>query len=136
MPDIAPTHVSSTIYLTQLGFYDGLTFHRVIRGFMAQGGDPIGNGTGGPGYQYAGEFCRKPSTTAPACSAWRTPARTPTAASSSLHSLPTPHLDGRHSVFGRVTGGTDTLRALEQSGSQSGQTTEKLEIKKASISVE
>ena len=49
-------HVSSTIYLTKLGFYDGLIFHRVIPGFMAQGGDPMGVGMGGPGYKYEGEF--------------------------------------------------------------------------------
>ena len=54
--DSAPMHVSSTIYLTQLGFYDDLTFHRVIPGFMAQGGDPIGTGAGNPGYTYDGEF--------------------------------------------------------------------------------
>ena len=50
MPDVAPMHVSSTIYLTTLGFYDDIVFHRVISGFMAQGGDPLGNGRGGPGY--------------------------------------------------------------------------------------
>ena len=56
MHDTAPMHVSSTIYLTTLGFYDDLIFHRVIPGFMAQGGDPLGNGTGNPGYRYQGEF--------------------------------------------------------------------------------
>ena len=50
MPDTAPMHVSSTIYLTRLGFYDDVVFHRVIQGFMAQGGDPTGTGRGGPGH--------------------------------------------------------------------------------------
>src|SRR4051812_11955652 len=53
MPEAAPMHVTNFIYLSRLGFYDGLKFHRVIPGFMAQGGDPNGNGTGGPGYQFA-----------------------------------------------------------------------------------
>ncbi|MBE0616559.1 MAG: peptidylprolyl isomerase, partial [Proteobacteria bacterium] len=51
LPDVAPMHVTSFIYLTKLGFYDGLSFHRVITGFMAHGGCPLGNGTGGPGYE-------------------------------------------------------------------------------------
>lgn len=55
-PEVAPLHVSSAIYLTRLGFYDELTFHRVVPGFMAQGGDPVGNGSGGPGYSFGGEF--------------------------------------------------------------------------------
>ncbi|MDH3591147.1 MAG: peptidylprolyl isomerase, partial [Planctomycetota bacterium] len=56
MPDVAPMHVSSTMFLARSGFYDGLAFHRVINGFMAQGGCPLGTGTGGPGYKYDGEF--------------------------------------------------------------------------------
>ena len=55
-PDVAPMHTSSTLFLARAGFYDGLKFHRVIDGFMAQGGCPLGSGTGGPGYQYDGEF--------------------------------------------------------------------------------
>lgn len=53
-PNESPVHVSSTIFLTQIGFYDDLIFHRVIPGFMAQGGDPLGTGRGNPGYQYDG----------------------------------------------------------------------------------
>ena len=52
----SPMHVTSTIYLTTLGFYDDIVFHRIIPGFMAQGGDPLGVGVGGPGYYYMGEF--------------------------------------------------------------------------------
>ena len=59
MPANAPMHVSSTIYLARLGFYDGLKFHRIIPGFMAQGGCPLGTGKGNPGYQYSGEFIDK-----------------------------------------------------------------------------
>ncbi len=83
-PDVAPMHVSSTIYLTELGFYDGLGFHRVIPSFMAQGGCPTGDGHGSPGYAYAGEFSPR-ARTRPGRDplAWRTPVRAPTASSSS-----------------------------------------------------
>jgi hypothetical protein len=81
-PDVAPMHVSSTIYLTRLGFYDNIIFHRVIPGFMAQGGDPMGVGMGGR-LQAGASSPRAPSTTSPASCRWRTRAQAPTGASSS-----------------------------------------------------
>ena len=56
LPEAAPNHAANFIYLAELGFFDGLTFHRVITGFMAQGGCPLGSGTGSPGYRFDGEF--------------------------------------------------------------------------------
>ena len=135
LPESAPMHVTSTIYLTNLGFYDGLTFHRVIPGFMAQGGDPIGNGTGGPGYQYAGEFGGakhdKPGMLSMANAGPGTDG-----SQFFLTFVETSFLDGKHTVFGETVKGTETLKALEAAGSQSGKTKEKLEIKKATIRVE
>lgn len=136
MPDVAPMHVTSTIYLTRLGFYDGLTFHRVIPGFMAQGGDPIGNGTGGPGYQYAGEFSPNARHDGPGILSMANAGPNTDGSQFFLTFATTPHLDNRHTVFGRVTGGMDALRELEKRGTPSGRTTEKLEIKKATIAVE
>jgi cyclophilin family peptidyl-prolyl cis-trans isomerase len=134
--DVAPMHVSSTIYLTRLGFYDGTLFHRVIPGFMAQGGDPLGTGTGGPGYEYAGEF--SPSVKHDRKGLLSMANRGPGTDGSQffLTFVPTAWLDGKHSIFGEVVEGDATLTALEAAGSQSGRTSEKLSIDKAEISVE
>jgi cyclophilin family peptidyl-prolyl cis-trans isomerase len=136
MPDVAPMHVSSTIYLTRLGFYDGLAFHRVISGFMAQGGDPLGNGTGGPGYQYAGEFSPSVKHDGPGVLSMANAGPNTDGSQFFLTFTATPHLDGKHTIFGKVSGGLDVVRALEKGGSQSGRTSERLEIKKATIAVE
>ena len=135
-PDVAPMHVTSTIYLTNLGFYDGLSFHRVIPGFMAQGGDPIGNGTGGPGYQYAGEFAGGAKHDKPGMLSMANAGPGTDGSQFFLTFVETNYLDGKHTVFGETVKGTDTLKALEAAGSQSGRTKEKLEIKKATIRVE
>jgi cyclophilin family peptidyl-prolyl cis-trans isomerase len=136
LADTAPMHVTSTIYLTNLGFYDGLTFHRVIPGFMAQGGDPIGNGTGGPGYQYAGEFAGGAKHDKPGMLSMANAGPGTDGSQFFLTFVETSYLDGKHTVFGETVKGTDTLKALESAGSQSGKTKEKLEIKKATIRVE
>jgi peptidyl-prolyl cis-trans isomerase B (cyclophilin B) len=137
MPDIAPMHVTSTIYLTDLGFYDGVPFHRVITGFMAQGGDPTGSGTGGPGYNYDGEYSAKAKHDKPGILSMANTGRPMSDGSQFfLTFVPTPHLDGKHTVFGEVVKGMDNVKALEKAGSGNGQTKEKLEITKATIRVE
>ena len=135
MPAVAPMHVTSTIYLTQLGFYDGTVFHRVIPGFMAQGGDPLGNGTGSPGYQYDGEFSPEVKHDKPGLLSMANRGPGTDASQFFLTFVPTPHLDGKHTIFGSVVEGMETLKALEALGSQTGKTSEKLFIESATIRV-
>jgi len=135
-PDVAPMHVSSTIYLTKLGFYDGLPFHRVITGFMAQGGDPLGNGTGGPGYDYDGEFSPSVKHDKPGMLSMANRGPGTDGSQFFLTFVPTPWLDGKHSIFGEVVEGQDVLKKLEAAGSQSGKTSEPLAIDKATITVQ
>jgi peptidyl-prolyl cis-trans isomerase B (cyclophilin B) len=134
-PDVAPMHVSSTIYLTRLGFYDGLVFHRVIPNFMAQGGDPKGVGMGGPGYQYEGEFSDAAKHDKPGILSMANAGPGTDGSQFFITFVPTPHLNGKHTVFGEVTDGLDVLKKLEQAGSQSGKTSEPLSITKATIEV-
>lgn len=106
----APTTVANFVNLAERGFYDGLTFHRVERNFMIQGGDPRGNGTGGPGYQFSGELLLKhtrPGTLSMANSGPGTDG-----SQFFLTHVPTPHLDGKHSVFGRVTSGMEVVNRI------------------------
>ena len=128
MPEVAPMHVSSTIYLSRLGFYDGLTFHRVIPKFMAQGGDPLGNGTGGPGYKYAGEFDAKVVHDRPGLLSMANAGPNTDGSQFFLTFVPTPTLNGKHTIFGEVTSGMEVLKALEALGSAGGATSEKLTI--------
>ena len=136
LPASAPMHVTSTIYLTELGFYDDVPFHRVIPRFMAQGGDPLGKGTGGPGYQYAGEFDPKLKHDKPGMLSMANAGPGTDGSQFFLTFVPTPHLDGKHTIFGEVVEGQGTLRELEARGSQSGRTSEKLVIERATIEVE
>jgi len=135
MSDVAPMHVSSTIYLTDLGFYDDVVFHRVISGFMAQGGDPTGSGRGGPGYKYAGEFSPKVRHDRPGLLSMANAGPGTDGSQFFITFVPTPHLNDRHTIFGEVVSGMDAVKALEKCGSRRGQTTERLVIEKATISV-
>ena len=116
-PKVAPMHVTSTIYLTRMGFYDGVVFHRVIQGFMAQGGDPTGTGSGGPGYKYDGEFAPDGPKHDKAGMLSMAHAGPGTDGSQFFITFgPTPHLNNVHTVFGEVVKGMDTLKKLEAVG--------------------
>ena len=136
LPKVAPMHVSSTIYLTRLGFYDGTIFHRVIPGFMAQGGDPLGNGTGSPGYEYAGEISRGVRHNQPGRLSMANRGPGTDGSQFFLTFAPTPWLDGKHTIFGEVVGGKQTVSTLEKYGSPSGRPTERLLIEKATVRAE
>ncbi len=136
LTDSAPMHVSSTIYLTQLRFYDDLTFHRVIPGFMAQGGDPLGNGRGNPGYKYNGEFDGEASHSEAGILSMANAGAGTDGSQFFITFKATPFLDGRHTVFGKVVKGLeDSLTKIETLGSRSGRTKEEIKIIKASIRV-
>jgi len=110
-PDVAPKHVARIKTLARDGFYDGLKFHRVIPGFMAQGGDPKGNGTGGSGENIPAEFSDKDhvrGTVSMARSAM------PDSADSQFFICldAAPHLNGQYSVWGQVTDGMEHVDAL------------------------
>jgi cyclophilin family peptidyl-prolyl cis-trans isomerase len=115
--DTAPMHVTSAIYLARLGFYDGLNFHRVIPGFMAQGGCPEGSGRGSPGYKYDGEFKGGRKHDKPGILSMANAGPGTDGSQFFLTFVPTPHLDGRHTVWGEVVDGAETLKALEKLGS-------------------
>ncbi|GAA5533713.1 peptidylprolyl isomerase [Deinococcus aluminii] len=111
-PDEAPVTVNSFAYLLRHHYYDGIKFHRVIDGFMAQGGDPTGTGAGGPGYDFEDEF--SPDLRHDRKGTLSMANRGPGTNGSQFFITfgPTPHLDGRHTVFGRVVEGMDVLDRL------------------------
>lgn len=133
--DRAPRTVENFVNLARAGFYDGTTFHRVIGGFMAQGGDPTGTGTGGPGYQFADEF--HPTLRHDGAGTLSMANAGPGTNGSQFFIThgPTPHLDDRHSVFGKVTDGMDVVNALRerdpQRDRQPGDRIETIEIREA-----
>jgi cyclophilin family peptidyl-prolyl cis-trans isomerase len=112
--DDAPLTVENFVNLSRAGFYDGTTFHRVIRGFMAQGGDPTGSGRGGPGYQFGDEFSPRRRHDAAGMLSMANAGPNTNGSQFFITFAPTPHLDGRHSVFGRVVEGMDVLRSIRE----------------------
>ena len=118
-PEIAPNTVNNFISLINHNFYDGVCFHRVIKGFMLQGGDPDGNGTGGPGYEIKGEFIHNGfkndlKHTAGVLSMART--MIPDSAGSQFFIMhhDAPHLDGEYAAFGKVIEGMDVVNKIAE----------------------
>ncbi|MGE5546450.1 MAG: peptidylprolyl isomerase [Solirubrobacterales bacterium] len=112
-PDLAPNHVARIKELARQGYYDGTVFHRVIDGFMAQGGDPTGTGTGGSGQKLKAEFSREKHVRG-ICSMAR--AASPDSADSQFFLMldDAPHLDGKYSVWGRVVSGMEHVDAIKK----------------------
>ncbi len=112
----APKTVNNFVFLANEGFYDGVKFHRVISNFVIQGGDPTGTGRGGPGYQFDDEVDPKKNPLKHETGVLSMANAGPGTNGSQFfitHS-PQPHLDGRHTVFGKVTSGMDVVNAIRQ----------------------
>lgn len=113
-PEEAPGTVANFAKLARSGFYDGLTFHRVIPNFVVQGGDPNGDGTGGPGYTIPCETDGNPHKHQRGSLSMAHRGRDTGGSQFFICHSPQPHLDGVHTVFGRVVQGLDTLDAISQ----------------------
>ena len=110
--DESPIAVNNFIYLANQGFYDGTTFHRVLQDFMAQGGDPSGTGSGGPGYQFEDETENGLTFDKRGLLAMANAGPDTNGSQFFITFVPTPHLDGLHTIFGELTEGDDVLSSL------------------------
>jgi peptidyl-prolyl cis-trans isomerase B (cyclophilin B) len=113
-PQHAPLTVNNFVFLARQGFYDGVSFHRVIPDFMIQTGDPTGSGRGGPGYRFADECDGNPLKHDRGVISMANAGPNTNGSQFFITHVATPHLDGRHTVFGQVTTGLDVVDAIEQ----------------------
>ncbi|MCA2967067.1 MAG: peptidylprolyl isomerase [Acidobacteriaceae bacterium] len=109
----APKTVNNFVFLAQDGFYNGLTFHRVIPDFMIQGGCPEGTGRGGPGYRFADEFAGNPNTHERGVLSMANAGPGTNGSQFFITHVPCPWLNGKHTVFGKVTSGLDVVDAVK-----------------------
>jgi peptidyl-prolyl cis-trans isomerase B (cyclophilin B) len=112
--DKAPKTVNNFVFLARDGYYDGVTFHRVIRDFMAQGGDPTGTGRGGPGYRFDDEFDPSLRHDGPGVLSMANAGPGTNGSQFFITFRATPHLDGKHTVFGKVSQGMDVVLAIPE----------------------
>ena len=109
-----PVTVNNFVFLAREGFYDNVTFHRVIAGFMAQSGDPTGTGRGGPGYRFKDEFHPKLRHDSEGILSMANAGPNTNGSQFFITFGPTPHLDNRHSVFGKVVKGMDVVKSIPE----------------------
>jgi peptidyl-prolyl cis-trans isomerase B (cyclophilin B) len=113
-PEHAPVTVNNFVFLTNEGYYDGVTFHRVINNFVIQGGDPTGTGRGGPGYKFADETYGNPLKHGTGYLSMANAGPNTNGSQFFITHSPQPHLDGKHTVFGKVVNGMDAVNAIQQ----------------------
>lgn len=112
--DHAPKTVNNFVFLVNDGFYDGVTFHRVISDFMIQGGDPTGTGRGGPGYRFEDEVRNNPLKHETGVLSMANAGPNTNGSQFFITHSPQPHLNGKHTVFGKVTDGMKVVNAIRQ----------------------
>jgi len=115
-----PNTVGNFVKLAETNFYNGVIFHRVIDGFMIQGGDPTGTGRGGPGYKFADEFHPQLKHTSEGILSMANAGPNTNGSQFFITLAPTPHLDGRHSVFGKVVEGMDIVKSIGKTPTKAG----------------
>lgn len=113
-PEHAPKTVNNFVFLARQGFYDGVTFHRVINDFMIQGGDPTGSGRGGPGYRFEDEVRSNPLKHETGVISMANAGPNTNGSQFFITHSPQPHLNGRHTVFGKVIEGQSVVDAVRQ----------------------
>ena len=113
-PEHAPKTVNNFVFLTKQGYYDGVAFHRVIPNFMVQGGDPTGTGRGGPGYQFEDETAGNPLKHESKVISMANAGPNTNGSQFFITHAPQPHLDGKHTVFGKVIEGKGVVDEIEQ----------------------
>jgi len=111
-PEHAPVTVNNFLFLSREGFYDGVSFHRVIPDFMIQGGDPTGTGAGGPGYNFQDETVGNPLRHGTGYLSMANAGPGTNGSQFFITHRPQPHLDGKHTVFGKVISGQDVVEAI------------------------
>ncbi len=113
-PQYAPATVNNFVFLVNEGFYDGLTFHRVIGNFMIQGGDPTGKGIGGPGYRFEDEVKNNPLKHETGVISMANAGPNTNGSQFFITHSPQLHLNGKHTVFGKVIAGMDVVKSIRQ----------------------